>query len=64
MLVGQELADLLEMQLVLVKMWRAPRQRDPHEAASPTWNIGAEVTPAVVVIRTELERLMVAKEWT
>ena len=58
MLVGQELADLLEMQLVLVEdVARAQEQRDPHEGGVTDVEHRAEVAPAVVVIRTKLERL-------
>ena len=58
MLVGQELADLLEMQLILVEdMARAEQQRDPHEGSVADVEHRAEVAPAMVVIRAELERL-------
>src|SRR5262249_19793471 len=53
-----ELADLLEMQLVLVEdVARAQEQRDPHEGGVADVEHRAEVTPAVVVIGTELKCL-------
>ena len=58
MLVGQELADLLEMQLVLVEdVACAQEQRDPHKGGIADVAHRAEVAPAVVVIGAEPERL-------
>ncbi len=58
MLVGQELADLLKLQLVLVEdVARAEEQRDPYEGGVTDVEHWAEMAPAVVIIGAEFERL-------
>src|SRR5262249_8195607 len=58
MLVGQNLADLLEIELVLVEnVSRAHEHSDPHEDGVADVEHRAEMAPAVIVIGAEVERL-------